>query len=88
MTEHKLRYPKGFTAYPHSFHAVQGHGLPKGYVTLAGVGATLLVAGLYFGYAQATKRDFPTRSKEWKAATAAYQKEIQADPIFQLPKQN
>ncbi|EGC31371.1 hypothetical protein DICPUDRAFT_156777 [Dictyostelium purpureum] len=78
---YNLRYPKGFKAYPHNQYKLEGYGTPRGYVTLAGVALTLTVSALYFSYAQTQRREYPTHTPEWKAATAAYGKSINQDPI-------
>ncbi|KYR01969.1 cytochrome c oxidase subunit VI [Tieghemostelium lacteum] len=82
--DYNLRYPKGFKGYPFHMIKSEGYGQPKGYITLLGVGAVFLATTLYFSYGQANKREYPTKSVEWKNATLKQHQAQNSDPIYQL----
>eukprot|EP01132_Coremiostelium_polycephalum_P006171 gene6171-7685_t len=85
--QQQLRYPKGFNAYPHSMRYLEGYGMPKGYITLIGVTASLATALALTTYFKTKKRPHVTRDEQWKAVSKKNRLENQADPIYQIPKE-
>ncbi|EFA85388.1 cytochrome c oxidase subunit VI [Heterostelium album PN500] len=83
--EYKLRFPRGFHAYPFNTHKLEGAGLPKGYLTLIGVAATMTAAFLVSTGVRTNKRPHVTHNAEWEAATIKYAHEVNADPIYRIP---
>eukprot|EP01133_Synstelium_polycarpum_P007198 gene7198-8361_t len=82
---YRLRFPRGFNGYPYNTFKLEGYGVPRGYITVIGVAATIAAAGILATTARSNKRERHTQNKDWENATLEYAAKIQADPIYQLP---
>ncbi|EGG23942.1 cytochrome c oxidase subunit VI [Cavenderia fasciculata] len=56
--QHNIRFPRGFNGYPYNTFKLEGYGTPKGYITLAGVAATLVGAYIISAGFRSTKSRF------------------------------
>ncbi|GAM22722.1 hypothetical protein SAMD00019534_058970 [Acytostelium subglobosum LB1] len=83
--QHRLRFPRGFHGYPYNYHKLEGYGLPKGYVTLLGIGVTFGAVVVLMSGFRSTKKPHVSQTDQWNNATLQYAKDVKADPIYHLP---